>query len=115
MSDQYDGPELARQVRMLREENERLRAERSAMIENVRFARERAERAEAERDTLRADAERYRWLRQWAGRSEEFPSDLSDPTNPEEMDAAIDAAMRKAEEKAAEAAAKAKRSAKKGG
>ena len=36
------------------DEIERLRAERSAMIDNVRFARERAEKAEAERDQLRA-------------------------------------------------------------
>ncbi len=30
--------------------------------------RDRAERAEAERDALRADAERYRWLRSWRWR-----------------------------------------------
>lgn len=96
----------------------RLRAERSAMIENVRFARERAERAEAElasanrecevrnerelgylaraqaaeaeRDALRADAERYRWLR----KESVHGWNLLGHYTQDALDAAIDAAMK---------------------
>lgn len=47
------------------------------------------ERAGREADTR--DAERYRWLRQYAGRSQDFPL-LDEPNTPEEMDTTIDAA-----------------------
>ena len=121
MSDQYDGPELARQVRMLREENERLRLhidKRAAGVDPLtQQLRERAERAEAEladerkrhdenlvlwkqadaeRNALRADAERYRVLRDAHSATKPFCvfSNVGKPLRYEELDAATDAAMR---------------------
>lgn len=46
---------------------------------------------------LEPDAMRYRWLRQWVGRWDEFDAlHLSDPETPADMDRAIDAALAKA-------------------
>lgn len=49
--------------------------------------------AEARAAANEKDAQRYRWLRQFAGKPESFPDDVADPASPEEMDCAIDAAM----------------------
>ena len=49
-----------------------------------------AERAQVE--TFRKDAERYRWMRTFAGRDDEFPI-LVNPKNPDHLDALIDVEM----------------------
>ena len=51
-----------------------------------------ARHLERELAAARKDAERYRWLRQWSGRTDDFPV-LAEPKTGEEMDAAIDKAM----------------------
>lgn len=48
--------------------------------------------ARQELEAMRRDGERYRWLRQWAGRPGELLDahpDLPDPETPEHMDAAM--------------------------
>ena len=68
----------------------------SDRIDDVLEQADRAERAEAERDALRADAERYRFLRQYS--STDFYGAVQDatgrfPDSDEDADAAIDAAI----------------------
>ena len=65
----------------------------SAQVAAEHARAERAEQQLAERDALREDAERYLWMRQWAG-SDTDPFTYP-PTTAEEMDTMIDAARAK--------------------
>lgn len=94
--------------RTARAEIERLRTELEESVRLHFAAHQRMERSEAERDALRADAERYRWLRQhhYKPRSAntEYDNSMmlsfhvsgvwSDNMNPRVLDGCIDAAMR---------------------
>ena len=51
------------------------------------------EQAEALAAANEKDAQRYRWLRQFAGKPESFPDDVADPASPEDMDSTIDVAI----------------------
>ena len=70
-----------------------LQAERDRAVEQSLESAATVLRMQAERDALRADAERYRWLRL---PDSNVPISHESAKNPEAYDAAIDAARRPA-------------------
>lgn len=64
-----------------------------AVALRIAAAEAQAARAEAERDALRADAERYRWLRDPKNAYHDAWNYFSPSGSAAEMDAAIDAAI----------------------
>ena len=88
--------EAAAALRELVADRDSWEQQASDRIDDVLEQADRAERAEAERDALRADAERYRFLRQYS--STDFYGAVQDatgrfPDSDEDADAAIDAAI----------------------
>ena len=96
---------IADELSRLREEVKALRAERGALLQQIvadyppieaelEEVSDRAFKAEAERDALRADAERYRWLRDPKNAYHDAWNYFSPSGSAAEMDAVIDAAMK---------------------
>lgn len=88
------------------DEAEKESAQLRRVIDRGTPVSEYEKRAAVELDELRSrlaaserDAVRYRWLRSFAGRPDDFPADLSDPQTPEEMDVLIDTALSSAQGK----------------
>ncbi len=73
------------------DEIERLTAQMRTMLVGAQAFEKRAERAEVERDALRADAERYRWLKANARRLDFAGLSWTQGC---ELDARVDASLR---------------------
>ena len=100
MDDEYpedwDGTAICDELRRQHSEIEQLKAERDRAHRACEQISVRLHAAQAERDALLADAERYRWLRDWERGTHTIQPMTGQywdtPILCEELDAAIDAA-----------------------
>lgn len=94
--DLYGRVELSEsQYIALTDEIDRLRTATAEMGRALNLARERETELRAERDALKADAERYRWLRRDPVAGSLYVTSDDDPSiwiRGDDLDAAIDAA-----------------------